>query len=31
MSVESMPDPVKKAVTRDYSDLMSAILKKKGR
>ena len=27
----NMPDPVAKAVTRDYSDLMKAISKKKGR
>ena len=26
-----MPDEVAKAVTRDYSDLMGAILKKKGK
>jgi hypothetical protein len=31
MSVESMPDPVAKAVTRDYSGLMKAIEQKKGR
>jgi chromatin segregation and condensation protein Rec8/ScpA/Scc1 (kleisin family) len=27
----NMPDPVAKAITRDYSDLMKAISKKKGR
>ena len=30
METTNMPDPVAKAVTRDYSDLMKAINKKKG-
>ena len=30
METANMPDPVAKAVTRDYSDLMKAINKKKG-
>ena len=30
METANMPDPVAKAVTRDYSDLMKAIAKKKG-
>jgi len=30
METQNMPDPVAKAVTRDYSDLMKAINKKKG-
>ena len=30
MDTTGMPDPVAKAVTRDYSDLMKAINKKKG-
>ena len=31
METANMPDPVAKAVTRDYSDLMKAISKKKGK
>ena len=30
METTNMPDPIAKAVTRDYSDLMKAINKKKG-
>jgi len=30
METANMPDPIAKAVTRDYSDLMKAINKKKG-
>ena len=31
METANMPAPVAEAVTRDYSDLMKAIIKKKGR
>ena len=31
LDAAGMPEPVAKAVTRDYSDLMKAIAKKKGR
>jgi hypothetical protein len=31
LDAAGMPEPVAKAVTRDYSDLMGAILKKKGK
>ncbi len=31
LDAAGMPEPVAKAVTRDYSDIMGAILKKKGK